>query len=199
MTWDIFNVIGTIAFALSGAFIAIQVKYDLLGVYFLAFVTAFGGGAIRNLLIGVPVSVLWEQGFLFTIVIIVVTALLFFPKVLLKYWNKWGHFFDAIGLAAFAIQGALFATGMGHNFSAILVASLLTGTGGGIIRDVLAGIKPLIFREDIYATWALVVGLVVGLGIAAQTWQLVILFVIVVVLRILSFIYRWRLPRIHLS
>src|SRR6478609_7163532 len=65
MTWDVLSIIGTIAFAISGAFIAMEEEYDILGVYILGIVTAFGGGAIRNLLIGVPVSALWEQGLFF--------------------------------------------------------------------------------------------------------------------------------------
>lgn len=61
ITWDIFTVIGTIAFAISGAIVAMEEEYDVFGVYILGMITAFGGGAIRNLLIGVPVSALWEQ------------------------------------------------------------------------------------------------------------------------------------------
>lgn len=67
MTWDVLSIIGTIAFAISGAIVAMEEEYDILGVYILGIVTAFGGGAIRNLLIGVPVSALWEQGVLFQV------------------------------------------------------------------------------------------------------------------------------------
>ena len=144
MTWDILNFIGTIAFAISGAIIAMEEEYDLLGVYFLGLVTAFGGGAIRNLLIGVPVSALWDQGMLFLTAIIVITIVFIFPINTLKHWERWGLYTDAVGLSAFAIQGALYATEMNHPLSAILVAALLTGSGGGMLRDVLAGRKPLL-------------------------------------------------------
>ena len=87
-----------------------------------------------------------------------------FPKLLLKHWNKWGNLSDAIGLAAFAIQGALYAVKMGHPLSAVIVAAVLTGSGGGIIRDLLAGRKPLVLKAEIYAVWAALGGLIVGLG-----------------------------------
>lgn len=74
MTWDILNIIGTIAFALSGVNVAMEEKYDLMGVYVLGFAAAFGGGAVRNLFIGLPVSALWEQGYLFTTAFIIMTA-----------------------------------------------------------------------------------------------------------------------------
>ncbi|TMW73549.1 trimeric intracellular cation channel family protein [Alteribacter natronophilus] len=193
MTWELFNVIGTIAFALSGVIVAMEEDYDIMGVYILGFVTAFGGGAVRNLLIGLPVTALWEQGTLFTIAIIVMTLAFLFP-IWLNSWLKWGHFFDAVGLAAFAIQGALFAKSMGLPLSAILAAAVLTGTGGGIIRDVLAGRKPLVFRSDIYVLWAILGGLTVGLNIAGTTWELLLLMVVIITLRMLSVQFKWQLP-----
>ncbi|MGO4888064.1 trimeric intracellular cation channel family protein [Anaerobacillus sp. MEB173] len=195
MTWDIFNIIGTIAFALSGVIVAMEEDYDLLGVYILGFVTAFGGGAIRNLLIGVPVSALWEQGELFFIAIVVMTLAFLLPKLWINTWMRWGLFFDAIGLAAFAIQGALYATGMNHPLSAVIVAAALTGTGGGMIRDLLAGRKPLFLKQEIYIVWAMLAGLIVGLNLVSGTISLLLLLTTIVVLRMMSVHYNWRLPR----
>ncbi|WP_404470414.1 trimeric intracellular cation channel family protein [Sutcliffiella horikoshii] len=194
MTWEVFSIIGTIAFAISGAIVAMEEEYDILGVYILGIVTAFGGGAVRNLLIGVPISALWEQGMLFQVALVAMTTVFLFPNNLLKHWRKWGNFFDAIGLAAFAIQGALFATGMNHPISAVVVAAVLTGSGGGIIRDLLAGRRPLVLRAEIYAAWAILAGLIIGFGIASSPVQLYILFVGIVSLRVLSYTYKWKLP-----
>ncbi|WP_078380821.1 trimeric intracellular cation channel family protein [Sutcliffiella halmapala] len=194
MTWEVFSIIGTIAFAISGAIVAMEEEYDILGVYILGIVTAFGGGAIRNLLIGVPVSALWGQGMLFQVALVAMTAVFLFPNNLLRHWRKWGNFFDAIGLAAFAIQGALYATNMNHPISAVVVAAVLTGSGGGIVRDLLAGRKPLVLRAEIYAAWAILAGLVIGFGIASSPFQLFVLFIGIVVLRVLSYTYKWRLP-----
>ncbi|MCD8510435.1 MAG: trimeric intracellular cation channel family protein [Bacillus sp. (in: Bacteria)] len=194
MTWEILNVIGTVAFALSGVLVALEEKYDLMGAYVLGFAAAFGGGAIRNLLIGLPVSALWAQGTLFTIAMIVMTIAFFLPRFWLSYWKKWGVLFDAIGLAAFSIQGALFAVSMGHPLSAVIAASVLTGTGGGMIRDVLAGRKPLVLRKEIYIVWAALGGLLIGLGWVQSTGTIIVLFTAIIVLRMLSVHYQWMLP-----
>jgi uncharacterized membrane protein YeiH len=84
---------------------------------------------------------------------------------------------------------------MKHPVLAVVVAAMLTGIGGGIIRDLLAGRKPLVLREEIYAVWSIVAGLVIGLGIAKSTVSLLVLFVLVVSFRMLSVYYKWKLPR----
>ncbi|KXZ17603.1 trimeric intracellular cation channel family protein [Bacillus nakamurai] len=194
MAWELLSVIGIIAFAVSGAIVAMEEEYDILGVYILGIVTAFGGGAIRNLLIGVPVSALWEQGAFFQIALASVTIVFLFPKLLLRHWKKWGNLSDAIGLAAFAIQGALYAVKMGHPLSAVVAAAVLTGSGGGIIRDLLAGRKPLVLKAEIYAVWAALGGLIVGLGWAGNAIGLYVLFLVLVACRICSYVFSWRLP-----
>lgn len=194
MTWEVLSMIGTIAFAASGAFVAMEEEYDILGVYILGIVTAFGGGAIRNLLIGLPVSALWNQGIYFTVALLSITIIFLFPNKLLRHWQRWGNFFDALGLSAFAIQGALYATKMNHPISAVIVAAILTGAGGGIIRDLLAKRKPLVLKEEIYGLWAILAGVVVGLGFANSGLELYLLFTVITVFRILSYTYDWKLP-----
>lgn len=95
------------------------------------------------MLIGVPVSALWEQGAYFQIALLSITIVFLFPKLLLKHWNKWGNLSDAIGLAAFAIQGALYAVKMGHPLSAVIVAAVLTGSGAGSSATFLPGANRL--------------------------------------------------------
>ncbi|PTR47086.1 trimeric intracellular cation channel family protein [Geobacillus thermodenitrificans] len=195
MTWEVLSIIGTIAFAISGAIVAMEEEYDLLGVYILGIVTAFGGGAVRNLLIGIPVSALWQQGPLFLVALASMTVVYLFPKQMLPPWKRWGNFFDALGLSSFSIQGALYAVNMGHPLSAVIVAAVLTGSGGGIIRDVLAGRKPLVLRSEIYAVWAILAGLAIGLKWTESPVELYVLFTVVAALRILSYTYGWKLPR----
>ena len=194
LDWDLFSLIGTIAFAISGAIVAMEEEYDILGVYVLGLVTAFGGGVVRNLLIGVPVTTLWEHGSLLRTALIAITITFFLPVIWIKMWKAWESFFDAIGLAAFSIQGALYATQMGHPLSAVLVAAMMTGIGGGIIRDVLAGRKPLVLRDEIYAVWAILAGLCIGVGWVSGTLPLAILFGAVIIMRMLSVFYKWKLP-----
>lgn len=193
--FEVFSMIGTIAFAMSGAYVAMEEEYDFLGVLVLGLVTAFGGGIIRNVLIGVPVTTLWTQGLLIKLALLAVVIAFILPVSWITHWKRTEALFDAIGLSAFAIQGALYASDMGHPLSAVIVAASLTGIGGGIIRDMLAGRKPLVLRDEIYAVWAILAGIVVGLGWVNNTWGLLALFVLIICLRMLSVYYKWRLPR----
>lgn len=194
LAWEVLSIFGTIAFAISGAIVAMEEEYDIFGVYLLGVVTAFGGGAIRNLLIGVPVSALWEQEMFFQIALVSITIMFLFPQRLLRHWPLWGNFFDAIGLAAFAIQGALFAVKLNLPLSAAIVAAVLTGAGGGIVRDLLASRKPTVLRDEVYAAWAILIGLIIGLKLITGDIGLYVLFVAMTALRIISYIRRWRLP-----
>ncbi len=194
MAWDVFSVIGTIAFAISGAIVAMEEEYDLFGVYILGIVTAFGGGAIRNLLIGLPVSTLWSQEMMFQIALAAITIFFLMPHHLIKHWNRWGNLTDAIGLSAFAIQGAMHAVHLQLPLAAVIVAAVLTGAGGGIIRDLLAGRRPIVLRHEIYGVWAACAGLLIGLKLFNGDVFLYGLFLVITVLRICSYMRDWRLP-----
>src|SRR5690606_11035304 len=193
MAWEVFSLIGTIAFAVSGAIVAMEEEYDLFGVYILGIVTAFGGGAIRNILIGLPVSTLWNQEFLFQIALLAITIFFLIPHHLIKHWNRWGNMTDAIGLSAFAIQGAMHAVHQDLPIVAVIVAAVLTGAGGGVVRDLLAGRKPIVLRHEIYGVWAASAGFLIGLEIFAGDLFLYILFIIITFLRICSYTKGWRL------
>ena len=195
MAWEVFSIIGTIAFALSGAIVAMEEEFDLFGVYILGIVTAFGGGAIRNLLIGLPVSTLWGQEMMFHIAFACITIFFFFSHHLIKHWNRWGNFTDAIGLAAFAIQGAMHAVSLGLPYSAIISSAVLTGCGGGIVRDLLAGRKPIVLQDEIYAMWAVLAGAVIAMEITSSEWLLYGIFIVVTLLRTLSYTFKWKLPK----
>ncbi len=194
MTWEMFSMIGTIAFAVSGAIVAMEEDYDIFGVYILGMATAFGGGAMRNLLIGYPIDALWKQDMLFQIALLSMTIIFLFPNKLMKHWKRWENITDAIGLSAFAIQGALYAQKLGLPLSATIVAAVLTGTGGGIIRDVLAKRKPLVLRAEVYALWTIITGGAIGLGIAKSSLELYVLFVFIVICRMMSVYFKWHLP-----
>ncbi|MGI2327150.1 trimeric intracellular cation channel family protein [Planococcus sp. YIM B11945] len=197
MAWEVFSAIGTIAFAISGALVAMEEEYDIFGVYILGVVTAFGGGAIRNLLIGVPVSALWDQEIMFQLALVSITIVFIYPQKLLGHWNRWGNFFDAIGLSAFAVQGALFAVELDLPIYAVVLAAVLTGSGGGIVRDIFAGRKPLVFKAEIYAVWAAFAGLIISFDVIRVDWVLYLLFLTITILRMLSYMYKWRLPTRH--
>lgn len=195
MIVELFNYIGIIAFAASGAITALDEKYDLLGFYVLGFITSFGGGAIRNLLIGTPIELIWSQDGLFIAAFITITLVFFVPKKWIIRWDRGAIFFDAIGLAVFAVQGAFAALNAGMPLSGIVVAATLTGSGGGVIRDILAHKEPMILHSDIYALWAAMGGLIIGLELIDTLWQAGLLFGAIVCLRLISAHYNWRLPR----
>ncbi|MEH6852051.1 trimeric intracellular cation channel family protein [Bacillus pseudomycoides] len=194
MAWDLFSIIGTIAFALSGAIIAMEEEYDIFGVYILGMATAFGGGALRNLLIGYPIVSLWKQDMLFEIAMLSMTIIFLFPNKLIKHWKRWENITDAIGLSAFAIQGALYAQKLNLPISATIVAAVLTGIGGGIIRDLLARRKPLVLRAEIYALWTILAGFLIGTKIVTSDLALYVLFVLIVCFRMISIYYQLHLP-----
>lgn len=195
MTWEILNILGTLAFAISGALVAIEEDYDILGVYILGFVTAFGGGLVRNLLIGIPIEQIWQQDLLFVVAFLVISIVFILPNEWMEQWIRWVVFFDAIGLGAFAIQGANYAVSIHAPLIAVIIAATMTGAGGGMLRDVFAGRKPMIFHSDIYALWAAFAGLVIGLDLIQHTFLTYSLLVLIVILRMLSVYYKWNLPR----
>ena len=193
----VLSVVGSAGFALSGALVGLEQEYDLFGVLVLGLVTAFGGGIIRNLIVGIPVSAIWHQGAPFVAAMIAMGLALVLPIT----WSQYGKtpmlLFDAVGLATFAVEGALYAVRVHAPLGAVVAAATITGIGGGIIRDVLAQKKPLVLREEIYAAWALLAGLVVGLGWINphRGWEVYGLILLVFCVRFLSVKFRWRLPR----
>ncbi len=193
----VLSVVGSAGFALSGALVGLEQEYDVFGVLVLGLVTAFGGGIIRNLIVGIPVAEIWHQGPPFVAALVAMTLAIGLPIT----WNRYGKtpmlLFDAIGLATFAVQGALYAVRVHASLGAIVAAGTITGIGGGIIRDVLAQRKPLVLREEIYAAWALLAGLVIGLGLVNphRALQVYTLILLVFLLRFFSVKLAWHLPR----
>ena len=159
---SITEILGTVAFSVSGAMTAIRKKMDILGVVVLGVVTAVGGGIIRDLLLGItppaafqnPVYVAWAT----------VTALLAFVLARHTWSEKNRHLFelllnlvDSLGLGLFAVIGVRTAIdcGYGDNGFLSIFVGVLTGVGGGMLRDTMAGEVPKIFRKRIYALAAL--------------------------------------------
>lgn len=195
MEWEWLNILGIVGFASSGALVAMEERYDLLGVVFLAFATSFGGGVLRNVLLGQPVAVLFQQDLLFGVALTAALVLFFLPRAWVAPWRRLETLFDACGLAAFSIQAAMLTTQMGFPVAAVVVAALLTGAGGGIIRDVLARRRPAVFQpETLYGVWAMVAAGAIALGWPQRGWPIAFLVAFVVIMRLASVVYRWGLP-----
>ena len=153
--FNILDVLGTIAFAISGALSAMNRRLDLFGIFIIAFVTAIGGGTIRDILIGsTPVTWMENTVYVYLIGVVTIFAIVFRNK--LNYLKKSLFLFDTIGLGVFTITGV--ETGIQNGLDPIISVALgaMTGTFGGVIRDILCNEIPVIFRKEIYATACLV-------------------------------------------
>jgi uncharacterized membrane protein YeiH len=145
------DILGTGAFAISGALVAMNKKLDPFGVFIIAFATAVGGGTLRDILIGnQPVAWMTNTNYVYTIVISAFGAIIFRNK--LKFLNKSLILFDTIGLGIFTITGT--EIGINANFHPIISVALgtMSASFGGVIRDILCNEIPVIFRKEIYAT-----------------------------------------------
>ena len=200
------EIVGTVAFSISGAVLAIERNLDLFGVVFLGAVTAIGGGIIRDILLGqIP-----PQAFLNYIYLLfaVLTALVVFVISYIK--QRRGkpmqfindtvlNIFDAAGLGIFSAIGVqnTINAGFGDNAFFCVFLGLTTGVGGGMLRDVLSRSTPAVLRKHIYALASLAGALCYyWLRIYTPAFSIPLSTALVVVLRVLASHYRWTLPRI---
>ena len=191
------ELVGTVAFAISGACVAIEKKMDVFGVVILGMTTAVGGGIIRDLILGITPPMAFQSP-IYAIVSIIVSIIVFFPKIrgiVEKQNNFFLMFMDAIGLAAFTVVGVQAGMAL-HNIFLSVVVGVLTGVGGGVLRDLFAGNSPYIFSKRFYGCASLI-----GALISAFCWPLgetvsmLLGGVPIVILRVLAAKYRWNLPR----
>nr|WP_243239396.1 trimeric intracellular cation channel family protein [Sulfobacillus harzensis] len=196
---NVLSIVGSVAFAASGAIVAMDEDYDIFGILVLGFITAFAGGMMRNLIVGIPVAAVWHQTGAFIAVLAALGITLVVPGRLLKWGWKLMVYFDALGLSTFAVEGALYAERIHVSAGTVMVAAAMTGAGGGVIRDLLAQRKPLILRSDTYAIWALLAGAVIGLRWVSPhvAWQVYVVLAGTFVLRVLSIVFHWHLPHVE--
>lgn len=188
----ILELLGTLVFAISGALTAAERKFDLMGISIIAFVTALGGGTLRDVLIGsTPVSWLQDPSLLVVISIGILLAFIFNKR--LNALRKTFFLFDSIGLGLFAIAGMQKAIDFDIYPVYAVLCGMITATFGGMLRDILCNEVPIIFRKEIYATAALV-GASVYLGLGYLQIQsevnLIVSVLIVIVIRILAVKYK---------
>ena len=195
---EIADIIGIISFALSGFFIAVHCKLDILGVFISAFLTAFGGGMTRDVLADRTPYVFTSNLPLSLVIATVLIAMLFKLHKITNLEGKWAFVIsDAIGLSSFAITGAIIAIESGFNFLSAVMLAFITAVGGGTIRDVLINRMPFILVSEFYATVALIIGSVVYILDAFELrniFSLIIVFIFGVVLRVLAYYKKWHLP-----
>ena len=214
MPWSLlfyFDLIGTIAFSISGAFVAIRKGMDIFGVNVLAVTTACGGGLMRDLIIGSIPPQMFRNPF-FVVVAVIVANVVFLLMYLHRHMPRKAHqiydqmlfWFDTLGLAAFMVDGVMAGIALGHGDNAFLICFLgfITAVGGGALRDVLAGQMPDIFRKHIYAVAAIAGAVLMVVLLRLFESQRIAMmggFLLVLVLRKLAAHFRWNLPKVKIE
>lgn len=193
------DILGTAAFAVSGTLVAIKKELDSFGVLIIAFVTAIGGGTLRDILIGnTPVSWMLNISYVHTIIIATVFAIIIRKKI--SYLSKSLFLFDTIGLGVFTIIGTELGIQKELNPFICIALGTITATFGGVIRDILCNEIPIIFRKEIYAS-ACILGGIVFLILykfqAPTTINYIITIAIVIIIRLVAVKYKLSLPSFY--
>lgn len=202
------EIVGTIAFSVSGALIACGAGLDIFGVVFVGCITAFGGGMLRDILLGITPPAIFSNYAIFMIsVLSAITVFVVayinkdkfsFLKSKIEYVN---NFFDAFGLAAFSVTGAEvgFLNGYSNNPLIIIVIGMITGVGGGIMRDILIDTTPYVFKKHIYALASVFGSLmyfILRQTINNISFAPALSMISVITIRMLATKYCWSLPKV---
>ena len=195
----VLDLFGTMAFAVTGAFKAIEHKADIVGIIILATITGLAGGTIRDVVFGktLPNSLIDPTYVIITVISAIVLFLLY--SKMKKHWNVFLKF-DAVGLGVFTVIGATFAYNLfGMNFLIIVLSGMLTAIGGGILRDVFVNQTPIVFVKELYASASFIgaITFYFTLLITNEVYAATILGIILTTgLRLVAMKYNWNLPRV---
>ena len=195
----ILDIVGTIAFAISGALVAMNKKFDPFGVFIIAFVTAVGGGTLRDVLIG-EASVGWMKDMTFTYVIL---GAVFFGVILrnkINYLRTSLFLFDTIGIGLYTVIGIEKGLSAGLHPIICIALGTMSACFGGVIRDILCNEIPVIFRKEIYATACIFGGLsyfLIRKMPLESDFVFMIAGAIVILIRLLAVKFKIALPNIY--
>jgi uncharacterized membrane protein YeiH len=191
------EILGTVSFAISGTFAAMQKRLDPFGVLIIAFVTSIGGGTVRDLLLG-DTPVAWMRDVNYCLLILVTSLLTIFFKTHIKKFKVTLFLFDSLGLGLFTLVGVQKGIVFGLSPGICVALGTITGCFGGVIRDTLLNTIPLIFRKEIYAT-ACIMGGILYFGLLAFHLKADVAKIIVIAfiftLRIIVVRYKLALPK----
>lgn len=199
----ILEIIGTVAFAISGAMVALKKHMDIFGVAILGCVTAVGGGVIRDLVLGITPPTMFESP-VYMLLAAGVSLVVFIPAIRRaltrnhRVYELMMRVMDAVGLGIFTVMGIDRARSVGEqNFFLLLFVGVITGVGGGVIRDVMAGDTPYIFIRHVYACASIAGALtcILLLEPIGVVPAMVAGAAVVLVLRLLAAHFKWSLPR----
>lgn len=196
-TTDVIEVLGTVAFAISGTFAAIQKRLDPFGVLIIAFVTSIGGGTVRDLLLG-DTPVAWMRDVNFCLLILATCIVTLYFKSHIKKFKVTLFIFDSLGLGLFTLVGIQKGIVFGLSPGICIALGTITGCFGGVIRDTLLNTIPLIFRKEVYATACIIGGILyfalLNLNIN-EDWAKVLIICVITAIRIIAVRYKLALPK----
>ncbi len=195
----IIEISGTVAFAISGAFSAMQKRLDAFGVLIMGFVTAVGGGTIRDVLIG-DTPVAWMRDYQTPLIILgtVIATIIF--RNYLKHLKITLFLFDALGLGLFTVIGMQKGANIGLNPGICIALGTITGCFGGVVRDILLNEIPLLFhKKEIYATACIIGGVIYFLLLPVLDANVVKVIAVALIcsIRIISVKRNWSLPKFY--
>jgi uncharacterized membrane protein YeiH len=198
MYLSILDHVGVFFFAISGVLAASERNLDVFGGYIIAFITALGGGTIRDLLLNIDIAWMSSVTHIATIIIGGTIGIAFQHK--LKRLRKTFFIFDTLGIAFFTIVGTQKALLYGQIPFTAMALGMISATFGGLTRDVLCNEIPLIFRKEIYAI-PCIAGSALYLtgnhfGFGGEVWMMLLSIAIIVLIRTLAVRYRWEMPLI---
>lgn len=210
LIYSIVEILGTIAFATSGAMVAISKKVDVFGVLVLSAITALGGGCIRDVLIGtLPPRMFSDYRYVIvaTVVALTVFTIAYIFRNLYEKSQKTvdsvNNYVDAVGLGVFTVTGVQVAIESGYKSNAVLAICLgvITGIGGGVLRDVMLGEIPFVLKKRIYALASIAGGVVyysLSFTSLGRTKSIVIAVAVTFIIRLLATIFKLNLPKVKL-
>lgn len=191
------DLLGTAAFAASGAWAGVRRDMDLFGVVLLGLVTANGGGTLRDLLLGdIPPFIFKNETYLYLSLAISLLVFIFHRKM--EFLQHPLQYFDAIGLGTFVVIGTGKAFDFHIGFFGSVMMGVMTATAGGMIRDVLSTQVPLVLQREVYASACVAGGVLLyllNLSAFPRSWGLVLAALTVIVIRLLAIKKGWALPR----
>lgn len=196
--YEIAEYIGIIAFAMSGFFVAIRNKLDLLGILISTFLTALGGGIIRDVIVDKTPYTFSHNMPALIVISVLVLMIIFKLHKRDSIENK--SFFilsDSIGLISFSITGAIIAIESGFNLTGILSLAFITAVGGGITRDVILNEVPFVFKTGFYGTFAFIIAIVLyifNMYDLINTYTIILTLIIGVILRLIAYYKKWSIP-----
>lgn len=200
------EIIGTIAFSISGSLLAIECNLDFFGVIVIAIITSVGGGMFRDIILGITPPTIFINPLYVSIAFYAAISILILYRLVENIVNNNKHpiysnalnLFDALGLAIFTIVGMNTAIDLGHadNIFLCVFVGVLTGVGGGMLRDILVQRVPVILRKQVYAVASLIGGLIYYIlrFYVNNELSMPISIITVVIIRVIAMHFKYNLP-----